>query len=247
MNIIGIAGRKQAGKNTVANYINGEVLLARQMIKSFYIDEHGKLIVETDDESGATGFGELDVTRKDSAFIEYANQELWPYIKIYHFADYLKNMSINVFGFSPKQVYGNDSDKNTHVDILWESMPWNLENKSGKMTSREFLQHFGTNIVRKICDNAWVNATMKLIQAESPKIAIIPDVRFPNEAEAIKNAGGKVIRLTRDIFHSDHESEKALDKDCFDWNKFDIIIDNQNMTIDDLCETIKSYAFTRVI
>ena len=27
--IIGISGRKQSGKNTVANFINGEVLLSR--------------------------------------------------------------------------------------------------------------------------------------------------------------------------------------------------------------------------
>jgi hypothetical protein len=44
--------------------------------------------------------------------------------------------------------------------------------------------------------------------------------------------GGKVVRLTRNIHGDDsHSSEKALDIQNFDWSKFDIIIDNQNMDI----------------
>lgn len=240
MKIIGIAGRKQAGKNTVANYINGHVLMSRDMITDFYLDEDGKLIVQTSDSDGEVGFGEFDVTRKDRAFIEYAHKELWPYIKVYHFADTLKEMSINLFGLTPQQVYGSDADKNSETNIVWEDMPDRPLNKSGKMTARDFLQHFGTDIVRKIYNNAWVNATINKIIAEDSQIAIIPDVRFPNEVKAIKDNGGFVIRLTRDLYNSDHDSEKALDKDNFDWNNFDLVIDNTKLGLEELCDVLKN-------
>jgi hypothetical protein len=244
MKIVGIAGRKQAGKNTVANYINGHVLISREMINDFYIDENGKLIVKTTDNSGEEGFGEFDVTRKDRAFIEYAHKELWPYIKVYHFADSLKEMAINVFGLNPQHVYGSDKDKNTVTHLKWEDLPNCPPDKNGFMTVRDFLQHFGTNIVRKIYNNAWVNATINKIVAEDSEIAIIPDVRFPNEVEAIQKNGGVVIRLTRDLHHSDHESEVALDKENYDWKNFDHIIDNTSINIEELCYCLKSNSFT---
>lgn len=239
MKIIGIAGRKQAGKNTVANYINGHVLMSRNMITDFYIDDDGKLIVQTADANGDVGFGEFDTTRKDRAFVEYAHKELWPYIKIYHFADPLKEMAINLFGLSYKQVYGTDEDKNSLTHLVWENMPACPPDKTGNMTARDFLQHFGTNIVRKIYNNAWVNATINRITTEDSELSIIPDVRFPNEVNAIKDNGGIVIRLTRDLYHSPHDSECALDKELFDWNNFDLVLDNEDLSIEQLCELLK--------
>jgi hypothetical protein len=237
MKIIGISGRKQAGKNTVANYINGDLLKRRGMIRDFFINENGNLIVETcSEESHEYGFGQFDVVRKDEAFITYAEKELWPYIKVYHFADPLKQMSVNLFGLNAVEVYGNDDQKNMKTDIYWQSMPNNFDNKEGRMTNREFLEHFGTNIIRKIKNDAWVSFTINSLVNENPEIAIIPDVRFPNEIEAIKKAGGINIRLTRDVYSSKSDSESALDKDKFDWNNFDIVIDNNNLSLEDLCD-----------
>ena len=79
--IIGISGRKQSGKNTAANYINGIVLQELEMISDFFIDDDGSLAVNTTDQSGKVGYGILDVTRKDAVFMEYAQKEIWPYIK----------------------------------------------------------------------------------------------------------------------------------------------------------------------
>lgn len=233
--IIGISGRKQSGKNTTANYINGCVLKSKNMVEDFYIDTDGNLVINTTDQSGKSGYGVLDVTRKDSSFIDYADKELWPYIKIYHFADYLKEMSINLFGLNAKNVYGSDKQKNMKTHLLWENMPDNTSNKEGKMTYREFLEHFGTYIVRKIRPDAWVHATINKIMSEDSQLAIIPDVRFPNEVEAIKDNGGTVIRLTRNIFKDSIVCESALDKDNFDWSKFDFVIDNDAIGIQDLC------------
>lgn len=235
MKIIGISGRKQAGKNTVANYINGDILKQKGMVREFFINDDGQLIVETSSENGEYGYGQFDVTRKDEAFVTYAYKELWPYIKVYHFADPLKKMSIDLFDLEPNLIYGNNDDKNTKTDLLWQNMPDNLSNKSGKMTIREFLEHFGTNVIRKIKNDAWVSFTINSLLLENPEIAIIPDVRFPNEVEAIKNAGGINIRLTRDIYNSTSDSESALDKNKFDWDNFDLVIDNSELSLQDLC------------
>jgi len=239
MKIIGISGRKQAGKNTVANYINGCVLKTRQMVHDFYIDEEGQLVINTEDSNGTNGYGIFDVTRKDGAFVEYAEKELWPYIKVYHFADPLKDMAINLFGLNSKHVYGSNEDKNMDTELEWKNIPLSSK-KAGNPTVREFLEHFGTKIIRKIKNDAWSRFSLNKIITEGSEIAIVPDVRFPNEVDAIKEEGGIVIRLTRDIYNSDAEAEKALDKEVFDWNKFDLVIDNQNMALEELCETLKT-------
>lgn len=245
MKIIGISGRKQSGKNTVANFINGHVLKQKGMINDFYIDDDGKLTVNTSDAEGNSGFGIFDVTRKDNAFIEYAERNLWPYIKVYHFADPLKELCIDLFGLNADHVYGNDDDKNQLTNISWDLLP-NNSNKTGLISVREFLEYFGTKIIRKIKTNAWSEYTLKKILREQSEIAIIPDVRFPNEVEAIKSSGGHIIRLTRNVFDSSSEPESALDKNVFDWANFDSVIDNSNGTIQQLCDNIKnlSYAWT---
>ena len=64
---------------------------------------------------------------------------------------------------------------------------------------------------------------------------IISDVRFPNEAKAVKDKNGILIRLNRNIgLESMHESETALDN----YDDWDYIIEN-NGTIDELIIKVK--------
>lgn len=237
--IIGISGKKQSGKNTAANYINGSILRSKNMVEDFFIDEHGGLAIKTTDQSGTSGYGVLDVTRRDAEFVEYAEKEMWPFIKVYHFADALKEISSALFGLNIQQLYGTDKQKNLKTNLIWEDMP-TQENKSGKMSNREFLEYFGTKIVRKIRSDAWVKATINKIVAESSELAIIPDVRFPNEVEAIKDNGGIVIRLQRDVFKDTIECECALDEGNFDWSSFDHVIDNRDISMKDFCSKLDS-------
>ncbi len=226
MKIVGISGRKQSGKNTVANIMNGVILKQRGLITDYKINDKGQLLIRTVDSNLIEGWGILDVTRKDSAFVEYAENELWPFVKIYHFADYLKKMCVDLFDLSPQQVYGTDDDKNTMTQY-------------GK-TAREFLQYFGTDVMRKIKDTVWVDCTLKNIISEQSELAIIPDVRFPNEVKAIQEFGGVVIRLDRDAFSDSHPCESALDIDKFDWDMFDVIIENGKTDIKKLESDIKT-------
>ena len=129
----------------------------------------------------------------------------------------------------------------------------------GSYTVRELLQQTGTEAMRdQIHENVWVNA---LFADYDPRVVaryngheleayshkwLITDVRFPNEAQAIKDRGGIVIRLNRSddvrlgaffklqgIQPVQHPSETALD----DYN-FDEVIQNDG-TIEELTEKVK--------
>ena len=234
MKIIGISGRKQAGKNTVANYITGCIIKNLNMVSDFDISNKGELEVETLNGNGEKGWGIFDITRKDVDFVSYAEQELWPHVKLYHFADPLKELCVNLFDLSPSQVYGTDEDKNTKTTYAAQGSA--LKGKDVlediNMTAREFLQYFGTDVMRSIKDSVWVDYTLKVIKQEQPSVSLIPDVRFPNEIDAIHKACGIFIRLTRDIYSDNHRCESALDPENFDWSKFDYTIDNHTNVAD---------------
>lgn len=145
--------------------------------------------------------------------------------KIYNFADPLKkDICMNILGMTYDQCYGSDIDKNTLTNLVWNNE---------KLTARRAMEVIGTDIFRKLLDTVWVQATILKIEKEKPDLAIIPDCRFPNEVNTILHNNGYVIRLTLDPFHSDSNSERALDPDKYDWNKFSTIIDNSNISIEE--------------
>lgn len=83
------------------------------------------------------------------------------------------------------------------------------------------LQMVGTELYRRMNPNIWVNVLIDTIREQAPEVAIITDVRFPNEADALKSLGGILVRVSR--FNEDgtdfvapdrsptHPSEIALD------------------------------------
>lgn len=77
---------------------------------------------------------------------------------------------------------------------------------------RELLQRLGTEAGRDLIHpNVWVDATFTKMQDGGKYV--ISDVRFPNEADAVKQWGGKVWRIMRPDTGpaNDHPSETALD------------------------------------
>ena len=113
--------------------------------------------------------------------------------------------------------------------------------KSGFMTAREVMEVVGTKIFRKIKNNIWVDATINKIKKEQYDLAILLDNRFPNEVNAVLDNNGIVIRLTRNPFNSDSEPEASLDPDKYDWSKFSLIIDNENLSIENKNNQIYSF------
>ena len=92
---------------------------------------------------------------------------------------------------------------------------------------RRLLQVFGTEVGRNMFgENFWVDLALNKINVDK---AVISDVRFKNEADAIKKAGGKVWRINRNGVGpvTDHSSEIDLD----DYS-FDHIIDNDYSVVD---------------
>lgn len=165
-------------------------------------------------------------TTCSEAVAAYFNGIVEPYnhsAKIYNFADPLKkDICMNILGLTYDQCYGSDEDKNQLTNNHWDGK---------QLTAREVMQFVGTDIFRKMQQNVWAGATILKINNENPPLAIIADCRFPNEVDAVKNAGGLVIRLTRKPFNSDHPSENALEQNIYDWKNFDFILHNSIMTI----------------
>lgn len=80
---------------------------------------------------------------------------------------------------------------------------------------RALLQRLGTDAGRRhLGENVWVDAAMR----DLPERTVFTDVRFPNEADAIRAAGGKVVRIVRPGTGpvNDHPSETALDTYGYD-------------------------------
>lgn len=109
--------------------------------------------------------------------------------------------------------------------------------EGGYYTNRELLQRFGTEVGRSISPTLWVDALFTSYSEDDHWI--IPDVRFPSEAKAIKDRGGIVIRVDREtLSHDNHPSETALD----DYEGFDYRIDN-NSDIEHLIVRVKGIMF----
>ncbi len=231
--IIALSGRKQSGKTTIGNFFISLFLSNMGVSKEIKIEDDGDItlsdIYGNDLYKKITPRYELEKDFVVSNFYK----ELDQHIKIYNFADILKqNVCMEVLGLSYQQCYGTDDNKNELVDCFWPSATSSDETQIDKqMTAREVMQYVGTDIFRKIKKTVWIDSTMSNISRDKPKMAIITDCRFPDEVDAVKNAGGYVIRLTRDLHNSSHISETALDKDNYDWNNFDYVLDNQNLTI----------------
>lgn len=260
--ILAISGCKEAGKNTVCNFIHSLVLVFFKCTPQAEVDpETGELIVLTED--GEKGI--FDLNNRNPEFIEYMANHVWPFIRKFSFASKFKDGCINMFGIPPEAVYGTNEQKNMLTKFKWEDMPIPAprnkktgERATGKvtlsfpcqldvdgnprtgfMTAREFMQYFGSQIGREIYNEVWSDAVIRDIEASGSGISLIDDLRFPHEVDAVHNAGGKVIRLTRKVHPEDnHDSETALDRDKYDWSNFDKVIDNQNMSIEELTEEV---------
>ena len=205
--------------------------------------------------------GKMQVGKDLSAKIV---QELVPNTwKIVKFADKLKDVVCLLIGCTREQLedpefkeqelgeewwYWEDQNtKKTYVyddhRPLFSGRPEYPESmKIIKPTPRFLLQYIGTDLFRhQLHVDTWVNATMANYKPQkmseyNPSQWIISDVRFPNEARAIKERGGILIQIVRDSAPiSDHISETALDG----YDNFHYIVKN-NGTIGDLKDQIEN-------
>ena len=141
----------------------------------------------------------------------------------------------------PVEKFEDQEFKKTNLGKQWN------DRINNPMSVRDFLQKLGTEGLRDgLHTNTWVNALMadyRCIPADRAPNGwdcdnwIITDTRFPNEAQAIKDADGIIIRVTRPGIGpvNDHPSETGLNQ----WN-FDYEIQNDG-TLENLINSVKIF------
>lgn len=176
------------------------------------------------------------------------------------FAHTLKDAVASVFGWDRELLEGRTKESRAwreQVDTWWAErldMP--------NLTPRLVLQLWGTEVCRKgFHDNIWIASLENKLRKTTDDV-VISDCRFPNEINAIKQAGGIVIRVMRGpepdwynlakIVNQGHTNniEWRLSKDRLEkfnvhasetaWvgTKFDAIIDNNADGLDNLYRQI---------
>lgn len=128
--------------------------------------------------------------------------------RITSFAYPMKQMMIDYFGFTHDDLYTVEG-KQRYNDF------WG-------MTNRDALQRIGTECFRNnFHADTWLK-TMEVNIINNPtKLIIIPDVRFPNEAELIRALDGSILKIVRDDVVRDpkqmvHASEAMVDQIPYD-------------------------------
>ena len=184
------------------------------------------------------------------------------------FASTLKDAVAQVFGWDRTMLEGR-----TKQAREWREQvdPWWAERlHMPTLTPRWILQYWGTEVCRAgFHDDIWI-ASLENKLRHSQDDVVISDCRFPNEIQAIKNAGGKVIRVTRgsepewynaalsvnrgangnstwSISHRKLEKLKIhASETAWVGTKFDVVLDN-NGTLDDLYQQVKSLVTSPVL
>jgi hypothetical protein len=154
------------------------------------------------------------------------------------FADPIRSIALAVFGSEYKT-----QESKALVDAFWQERlgdEWS--------TGRAILQRLGTDVFRNgINKNIWLwamerrlMALMARVHANHPlPLVTVDDVRFANEAEMIRNLGGRIIRMVNTNLPPNtdqHESEKGLPEDMVD-NSYEIA------TEDDVCRVARAHGF----
>lgn len=201
--IVGIEGHKRSGKNEFAAGLGWRTLafadpLRRELLT---IDP----LVVTPDNLRFSDVGVMDnaeALRLVSAFMR-ANAHLGLD------NDYGRTfMALNVL--NPFVSAGGASVRLSTVirQVGWEGA------KEAVPEVRSLMQLYGTDAIRAIFDrDIWWRTGLRLAQSEDSPVAIT-DVRFPDEANAIREAGGYLVKIVRPSLGAStdmHASEAHID------------------------------------
>lgn len=100
----------------------------------------------------------------------------------------------------------------------YDGRPWTIERlfKEKPPLVRALMRNFGTELRRKKDPDYWVKEWIKSVEwyeMHGAEIILVDDVRFLNEADAIRALGGKIIRIQsgREDNADDHQSEREME------------------------------------
>ena len=179
--LVGITGLAGSGKDTATNLVNR----LEHCVK--YFDDH----MITPKVCPGCNLTSIANTLHQTSVVNLS------------FATPLKKIAM-IVGFTMQQLY--DPELKNKVDDFW------------KISPRQFLQMCGTEMFRNVWrDDVWVEIMRKQIRTidknvSSERVVIfVPDVRFPNEAQMIREEGGIVVRINRPgVATMDHASENQV-------------------------------------
>ena len=120
------------------------------------------------------------------------------------FADKLYESAAAALGVTAKDLSWWKTDLGANVYVGGLHTVWNSE------TVREYLQRYGTEAHRDIFgEDFWVQQLD--LTGHSNRLVFVTDVRFDNEAAAIRRAGGKIVEVIGDKAGAyQHRSEAGL-------------------------------------
>lgn len=142
------------------------------------------------------------------------------------FADPVKLTAVPLFGFSYEYVFSDQFKSEVQ-------QPWGL-------TGREILQKLGTEAIRgTFGDDFWIRRLIDayLVTYAGIESVVVTDVRFENEAKAIREQGGVIIHIKRRSAglsgaEANHSSEQGV---CL--GERDLIIGNDG-SLDELLDKV---------
>lgn len=129
------------------------------------------------------------------------------------FARKLKQSAATLFDIEEDPIVWSDAIKSGGT--IYIDWPGGSEAFSG----REFLQRYGTEAHRNIFGtDFWVDAALPKDTDHYGKLLVFTDVRFPNEAQRIRDLGGEIWHIVRPsmVNGDDHASEQPLDASLVD-------------------------------
>jgi hypothetical protein len=125
------------------------------------------------------------------------------------FAGPIRHVVAELLGMDPATL---ERDKESPVEWL------------DGLTPRHLMQTLGTEWGRAQHPELWVRSLFQRIAAREARAGrrlnwVIHDVRFPNEAQSIRDRGGYIVRVTRlaDVVADRHASEIPLPVDLVDY------------------------------
>ena len=133
------------------------------------------------------------------------------------YANSLKDACSIIFGWNREMIEGN-----TPESRAWREQddPWWSQKLGKSFSPRLALQLMGTEAGRDVFHpDLWVHTVMRRCEQAPWNNYVIADVRFPNEIDAIRKSGGKVIRVRR----GDDPEWYKLAYDCNTFNQQEVM------------------------
>jgi hypothetical protein len=149
---------------------------------------------------GITGSARAGKDSFGSHFVKYG-------FKRTAFANALKTATAYIANEDSTLYFGDDT-KEEYTEAL-------------QTTRRMALQKVGSAVRNSLGPDTWVRRVIRAWDAQGNPPTVVTDVRYPNEARAIRERGGLIVRITRPGAGltgeaATHESENGLPDDLVD-------------------------------